>query len=266
MRNVIPALIGNYFPALTGEPMNDLKYLANFELRKALSNCPATKLIKRWLNWHNTRNWYKNESYWNEKLSGAYSSYIDGECTQLRSRIIALHMQMRFANIGSVLDLGCAGGSFGDSILPYGIKRYHGIDISSFAISRAESRFLSRHEFSDTDIRFFASDISECSLVDQFQYDMILFNEILYYFGIEEAFSIVRKYAANLSESGIICISLKNDPKSQGILRLVDREYELVFGFLYQSQFDDPKFRIKVDRHSPAFFITFYRPCFTTVP
>ena len=75
-------------------------------------------------------------------------------------------------------------------------------------------------------------------------FDVIVFNEVLYYIPVEQAVKQTVRFSSFLQPQGLICISCLGDAKSQAIFRELRPRFEWVSGFLcqestgFQSQLD----------------------------
>jgi SAM-dependent methyltransferase len=112
---------------------------------------------------------------------------------------------------GSILDLGCGEGLVLDRIhqSPTPAVAYCGIDRSAKAIEIANSRI--RHPNLE---KFIRGDIRDRSLVDNEVFDLILFNEVLYYLPNpnKDPVQVVRQYEKHhLKEGGLVIVSIWHD-------------------------------------------------------
>jgi len=110
-----------------------------------------------------------------------------------------------------VLDIGC-----GEGILLSWLhlcKQYVGIDLSGVAIEKA----IARHG-PDQRGRFICSSAeSYCHSSDE-KFDIIVFNEVLYYF--EDAVEAISSYACRLVDTGYFLISVSGfEPKTWNVVK-----------------------------------------------
>jgi 2-polyprenyl-3-methyl-5-hydroxy-6-metoxy-1,4-benzoquinol methylase len=96
----------------------------------------------------------------------------------------------------AVLDVGCGEGILLNWLRPYGYARYVGVDVSSVAIARAESKQDSITSFRCGDAESF--DPGET-------FDVIVFNEVLYY--LHDPLSGARRFGTFLKPDGILIVS-----------------------------------------------------------
>jgi SAM-dependent methyltransferase len=144
----------------------------------------------------------------------------------------------------SVLDIGCAAGSLASSL---SFSSYLGVDISGHAIDIAASRFKRPN------IAFVASDLCLLPLVKL--WDVIIFNEVLYYMDIDLGVAEVGRYAKSLSDAGTFLVSMKDDPKSRVIFRELSKRYRWVNGAVWQRKPLHPNYRISISREYPGYLI-----------
>jgi 2-polyprenyl-6-hydroxyphenyl methylase/3-demethylubiquinone-9 3-methyltransferase len=108
-------------------------------------------------------------------------------------------------DVSSVLDLGCGSGVLRRWLRPLEAIDYVGVDLSNVAIDTASQ------EWTDDSTSFVAMDVA--TYVPDRKFDVIVFNEILYYF--EQPGDNLERFAAFLQENGRFVISLWDAPESQ---------------------------------------------------
>ena len=87
-----------------------------------------------------------------------------------------------------------------------------------------------------------------------------MFNEVLYYLPVDEAIRQVQRYGQWLAPGGVLCVSMKKQPKSEAITARLRRRLEWLFGTLLQQQPDGPAYRVRQDPARPAYLIGLMRP------
>lgn len=202
----------------------------------------------------------RSRKYWNDALSSWASPYLGGTLSiDMRNAIVStmLRHSLRDAssdNEGrSLLDIGCAGDMLADT-LDHSFARYVGVDISDVAIERA--RDISppaqrcARDYVISDMTTFQPDAD---------FDVIVFNEVLYYLSLQDASAQVDRYSRYLSADGIIAVSTKHDGKSHAIMADLSARFEPVVSTLWQ-QHEAPSFKIRTSRERPAFVAAIFRP------
>jgi 2-polyprenyl-3-methyl-5-hydroxy-6-metoxy-1,4-benzoquinol methylase len=201
---------------------------------------------------------YQNRTYWNESLNGWASPYLGGTLSiDLRNSITVLLAKALAPPATSLLDLGCAGATLALCLGPE-FKTYSGVDISDVAISKARENLAA-------DKRHLATKYSlETGQVQDFQpsqqFDVIVFNEVLYYLSLEQVAAVIRRYSRFLSPGGLILVSLKDDEVSRLVQEVASRELKFEYGVLYQQQLQYPCWKTVRNRETPAYLVQALRP------
>jgi 2-polyprenyl-3-methyl-5-hydroxy-6-metoxy-1,4-benzoquinol methylase len=197
--------------------------------------------------------------YWNEALTGDFSSYLGGTLsTELRNAIVATLVRNCVKPPLHVLDIGCAGGSLASAI--DGLQRYTGTDVSDYAIAHAKRSLMpSVRGYGETTVEFVAADLRDFALNGP-EWDVIVFNEVLYYLPVNQAVEQIGRYATALRENGVICVSMKDDGKCRAIFRQLQKRYAWKAGVLHQIKHERPDFQIRIDREWPAHIIAALQP------
>jgi 2-polyprenyl-3-methyl-5-hydroxy-6-metoxy-1,4-benzoquinol methylase len=193
--------------------------------------------------------------YWNESLQGWASSYLGGTCSNdLRNSISALLIKRLAPEATSVLDVGCAGATLAEWLGPE-IKHYCGVDISEVAIERARE-VLAQSPRRELEWK------AETSSVEEFKpdrsFDVIVFNEVLYYLPLAKLGAILQAYTRFLTPRGLIVISLKNHELCRCVQAVVEKELAHEKSVLFQERLS-PGWKIVRDAQRPAFLVQAYR-------
>lgn len=200
---------------------------------------------------------YQTQAYWDESLSGWASSYLGGTLTVNLGNVITVELARAHCPAAeSVLDVGCAGSTL-ISCLGQNFKSYLGIDISAVAIAQSLANFEALKWKQSALARAQLCSVEEFNTSEKF--DLIVFNEILYYLTMDQVSSTLRRFQDFLSPSGVIVISLKNHSLSQLISGIAHRELCYVGGVIYQRQPTIPSWRIKDSREMPAYLVQAFR-------
>jgi 2-polyprenyl-3-methyl-5-hydroxy-6-metoxy-1,4-benzoquinol methylase len=109
--------------------------------------------------------------------------------------------RQRLKPSGRVLDLGCGEGVLLQQIPATASVDYTGIDLSQVAITEATKRIR------DASLeRFVCGDIEKFAAVNRSPFDVIVFNEVLYY--VADPSATVTRYRNILAAEGIVIVSV----------------------------------------------------------
>lgn len=145
---------------------------------------------------------------WDEEYYKGMWDYLCQSDESARYSIIVGYIR-RYAPRGKILDLGCGAGELWGWLTEEEKKRYVGVDISSEAIKLARQK--DSECFCEGNIESFSP---------QEQFDIIIFNEVLYY--IPNAIAVIENYFHFLTEEGTMIISMFVYPDKK------DGEYKIV--------------------------------------
>ena len=195
----------------------------------------------------------ENMAHWDSLMSQVqFSTYLGGTINvDGANAMTALMLKFHAIAQPSILDVGCSGGTLICALNSF--ARYSGVDVSSVAISAAKQ--MASDGFSDRldQIDFQAADLQQFNPSSTF--DVIIFNEVLYYLNTNQAVTEVARYAKSLNKGGLIVISLKDDGKSHAILKLLTRKFKWVDGILWQRKATSYDFAVRPNRERPAFLV-----------
>ncbi len=118
---------------------------------------------------------------------------------------------------GSTLEVGCGEGVLARRVRSAGISRYLGIDISAQAIGAAKAAGLEGCEFEVADAETFAPPPGQ-------RFDVLIFNESLYYFKQPDREAI--RYSECLTADGIVIVSLENVVRSHQIWSMLGHAFK----------------------------------------
>jgi len=133
---------------------------------------------------------------WNEEYASSQWAHLEGLSELPRYSVLAGYIS-HLKPDGAVLDVGCGEGVLLSRLAPHGYSRYVGIDASANAIARFAGRRSDRIEGCVADAE---------SYVPAQSFDIIVFNEVLYYF--HQPQQAVERYARFLSKGGILLVSI----------------------------------------------------------
>lgn len=137
---------------------------------------------------------------WDEQYTSSTWTYLAGLEQAPRYAIIE-GWRRRFKPSGSVLDLGCGEGVLYDQICREEAVAYTGIDLSQVAIAAASKKIRdgSLHTFVCCDFVTFEPPGNTV-------FDVIVFNEVLYY--VQDPVAVVRRYLNALASEGVVIVSI----------------------------------------------------------
>lgn len=141
----------------------------------------------------------KFQDQWDKEFSSDKWSYLNFNSTEkARHAIIGMYCRHFFSK-GRILDVGCGEGTLIDFLNTSQRKKYLGIDLSKVAINIAKKKRRAK---------FLCIDASSFSSKEKF--DVIIFNEMLYYVNDKV---ILRKYSRYLRNNGVFIIFLYRTKK-----------------------------------------------------
>ena len=118
----------------------------------------------------------------------------------------------------SILDVGCGTGLLLRLLTRFGFKRYHGIDLSAEAISTASSLRIENAILEVADFEQWRPPPN--------QFDVIIFNESLYY--TRRPASVLLEYSNALDEKGVMIVSMFRARHIPYIWRRLDRHFAVM--------------------------------------
>jgi 2-polyprenyl-3-methyl-5-hydroxy-6-metoxy-1,4-benzoquinol methylase len=149
---------------------------------------------------------------WDRQYATSTWDYLTGLEQAPRYAVIE-GWRRRLKPTGSVLDLGCGEGVLFDQIPPAARVTYTGVDLSEVAIESAVRKVR------DAALeRFICSDLLTFEPPPGSRFDVIVFNEVLYY--LADPLSTVRRYRSVLAPDGIIVVSVFH--LNQGTWKAID--------------------------------------------
>ena len=110
------------------------------------------------------------------------------------------------------------------------------------------------------EISFAASSLQTYTPPPRTTFDVIAFNEVLYFLDVQEVGIQLKRYCQNLDHDGVMVVTMKDDPKSHAIFRKLTQEFDWMGGTLFQECANQPHFRIEMNKKSPAYVVGLLRP------
>ncbi len=244
-------LADNYLPT-KGRKANMVAAARHF----ARSVAYGVPMIRRIME-KNTLEPMRAAAHWDRLLSQTnFSTYLGGTIGVDASNLLAATLIKYHAPPSpSVLDVGCAGGTLVSVLPPF--SRYLGMDVSAHAIGVARADPELAPLIAGGSVFFEAVDVREYR--SEQTWDVMVFNEVLYYLRTDQAIAEVERYAKFLNPAGILCVSMKNDPKSHVIFRSLATRYLWLDGMLWQRKPTKPGYAITIDRESPGCLLGVFR-------
>ena len=147
----------------------------------------------------------------------------------------------KYANNGSILDLGCGSGSTGNELTPTTYHHYTGVDISEVAIAKARRR-TEENGRGDKN-RHFQSDLLEYAPTQQF--DVILFRDSIYYVARGKIKAMLYRYSTYLKEGGVFIVRMADGSgEYKQIMDTIENHFEVLGTY----SFDRPKAVVMIFR------------------
>jgi 2-polyprenyl-3-methyl-5-hydroxy-6-metoxy-1,4-benzoquinol methylase len=148
------------------------------------------------------------------------AEYAHGEWERLRKveelphySVIAGYVS-HFADCGRILDVGCGEGILQELLGKGRYSRYLGIDLARDAILKASRKQDERTTFEQADA---------VSYTPRENFDVIVFNEVLYYF--DAPTDLMAQYTPWLGNGGRMIVSMVFNRRSHRIWKMLDRIY-----------------------------------------
>jgi len=177
------------------------KHLANVRIL-AKGYTPERVDFTTWENQFSAGAWKRLEG---ETEAGRYSVMV-GFCQTLSKKVL--------------LDVGCGQGVLSGRLQCLSYERYVGLDLSPTAVQHAINCNSSRRN------RFVVADAE--SFVPDERFDMIIFNECLYYF--DQPIKLIERYMTFLDSSGHVLVSMYNCVRARSLWNLISRHMNVVDG------------------------------------
>jgi 2-polyprenyl-3-methyl-5-hydroxy-6-metoxy-1,4-benzoquinol methylase len=158
--------------------------------------------------------YFRNEkNTWDAQYKNDYSDKMDCADQQPRNRAIAGIALENYKHGMKILDIGCGTGTLYNYFSGLDIN-YTGIDLSYFAVEKA------KENFTETNAKFFPEDFEEFDTKEKF--DVIIFNEVLYYFPFEKILPAIKKAISLVSSpQSVLIISMSPHIKSANVWKIL---------------------------------------------
>ena len=136
----------------------------------------------------------------------------------------------KYAESGSILDLGCGSGNTANELSFSAYRSYLGVDISESALDKArrwtkQSGRQDKNSFREGDF---------LSYVPTQQFDVILLRESLYHVPLGKVRAVLERYSKYLSDGGVFIVRLftsengKSKYRPTAMIGVIETEFEVV--------------------------------------
>ena len=157
-----------------------------------------------------------SQGTWDMQFAAGKWEYLSDLSELSRYSIITGYVH-HFNTNAAVLDVGCGAGILFSQLKNFPISKYKGIDLSSKAIELACENHQSKEIFINADGK---------SFTDNERYDIVIFNESLYYF--DDCLPVLSHYQCLLNTNGIFIVSMVLDTKSDSQWAEIDKAYRII--------------------------------------
>jgi len=231
-----------------------------FWLRSALYRTLGSNVVRRIKRVAGAPDVHEDAAYWNAELSGRMAEpNLNGRVSNaLRHANTAELIRLCGPTPRAILDIGCGYCELAEALAGDRLRRYVGVDLSTYVIERAQREQGSWAAAHQTDLDFRVADLRSFTADEVF--NVIVFNEVLKYVEVEDAPRQLERYRQWLSPDGVFCVTLTDDAKCRAVFHKLNRRFQWVYGSVYQARPDGPKFRLTHDRATPAYLVGIFRP------
>jgi SAM-dependent methyltransferase len=163
--------------------------------------------------------------FWDKEFAGGKWNFIDntlGDC-------VYGHLE-KFANNGSILDLGCGPGNTANEVADSAYRRYVGVDISKEALAKAKRRSVENGRGNKN--QFECGDF--LSYLPAQKFDVILFRESMYHVPIGKIQPMLDRLSQFLKAGGVFIVRMYTVDEGQvkqrpiAMFELLEKEFSVV--------------------------------------
>lgn len=159
----------------------------------------------------------RSKQTWEQEFKDNKWDYLSDINQLSRYSIIIGYFNFWFEG-GSILDLGCGQGLLLNRLNGINYELYVGVDLSEEAMKIAANIATNKAKFVCSEISSYEPDQ---------RFDMIVFNESLYY--LDKPIVVIKKYKNFLSKDGKIIISMwDNKERNNKLWKDVDKSFKVV--------------------------------------
>jgi 2-polyprenyl-3-methyl-5-hydroxy-6-metoxy-1,4-benzoquinol methylase len=189
--------------------------------RRAIRS-PLLRPLRRWLaRWRPYRPITTTRQQWDAEFANGRWSYLNGLAESSRYSVITGYCHCLKPG-ARILDLACGEGVLRERLSADRFSCYVGLDISLAAVQRARCRAPQ-----DAQTAFVVADVGTYSPA-VLPWDVIVFNECLYYFA--DPLSVATRYRAALAADGLMVVSMNVTVETKKIWKALDAAYPVVDG------------------------------------
>lgn len=160
---------------------------------------------------------YNSRSNWEGMYESGLWSCLDSDNEKRRHFVIADVIRKAFPRGARVLDVGCGLGTLYGILREHGPFEYVGLDLSESAVQQGAAKFAG-----DARCSFLQADFE--AYEPKRTFDVVVFNEVLYYFPVSHFEGVVRKgYSLLADEKSRLIVSMTGNPKARWLWRKMGR-------------------------------------------
>lgn len=172
---------------------------------------------------------------WDREFSGTKWNFIDNTAEDCVYLILE-----KYADNGSILDLGCGPGNTANELAATAYESYVGVDISEAALEKARKRTVASGR--ETKNIFFQGDFIKYEPNQKF--DVILFRESMYHVPMGKIKDTLDHYARYLKSHGVFIVRMitsdnnsggKDKPRPGAMVRIMENEFDVVEKRIYEG-------------------------------
>lgn len=157
---------------------------------------------------------------WNSEFKGGRWNCLEstpGDC-------IYTYIE-KYAQSGSILDLGCGSGSTGNELSYDSYGKYTGVDISDAAVQKS----IVRSQQNGRQVKNNYCQFDVFRYVPSQRYDVILFRDSLYYVPRGNVKSMLDRYSHYLTKRGVFVVRMANgNEKYRAFVETIELNYRVV--------------------------------------
>jgi 2-polyprenyl-3-methyl-5-hydroxy-6-metoxy-1,4-benzoquinol methylase len=177
---------------------------------------PVVATLKNWA-WKllpYTPDWVSQENY-DALYSSGRLNYYKAVSELSRYSVIVGYCHY-FKPAGALLDIGCGSGILQERLNANNYSLYVGVDRSKEAVGQALVRQNEKTLFMAADVSVYVPDKN---------FDVIIFNECLYYF--DNPMRVLKRYEDYLNADGLFVISICDHEKTKPLWKMVEAVYRI---------------------------------------